>query len=86
MMTTAKTITNGCFPFGALMLSERIAQAFESDKTSFGSIGHGYTYSAHPVGAAAALAALRETRRLNVADNAAVRGDELLAGCRSLLE
>jgi adenosylmethionine-8-amino-7-oxononanoate aminotransferase len=36
------------------------------------------------VGAAAALATLAETQRLNVADNAAARGDELLAGCRGL--
>ncbi|HKJ00704.1 MAG TPA: aspartate aminotransferase family protein [bacterium] len=86
MMTTAKAITNGYFPFGALMLSERIAQTFESDATSFGSIGHGYTYSAHPVGAAAALATLQETRRLNVAENAGARGKELLAGCRRLMD
>ena len=36
------------------------------------------------MGAAAALATLIETQKLNVADNAAARGDELLAGCRGL--
>ena len=52
----AKGITNGYFPFGATMISEKIANAFEDNRDGFGSIGHGYTYSAHPVGAAAALA------------------------------
>ena len=80
----AKGITNGYFPFGATMISEKIANAFEENRDGFGSIGHGYTYSAHPVGAAAALAALREIDKVDVAGNAALRGDELIAGCRKL--
>jgi adenosylmethionine-8-amino-7-oxononanoate aminotransferase len=80
----AKGITNGYFPFGATMISEKIANAFEENRDGFGSIGHGYTYSAHPVGAAAALAALREIDKSDVAGNAALRGDELIAGCRKL--
>lgn len=86
MMSTAKAITNGYFPFGAVMISDKVAQVFESNKGAIGSIGHGYTYSGHPVGAAAALATLKETRRLNVADNAAARGEELLAGLKKLQE
>lgn len=84
LMSTAKAITNGYFPFGAVMIAERIADAFESDRGSVGTIGHGYTYSGHPVGAAAALATLVETRRLDVAANAAARGAELMAGLESL--
>jgi adenosylmethionine-8-amino-7-oxononanoate aminotransferase len=84
MMSTAKAITNGYFPFGAVMIADKIAQTFEVNKNAVGTIGHGYTYSGHPVGAAAALATLRETRRLNVASNAGARGEELLAGLREL--
>ncbi|TXI07971.1 MAG: aspartate aminotransferase family protein [Rhizobium sp.] len=84
MMSTAKAITNGYFPFGAVMISDKVAEAFESNKNSVGNIGHGYTYSGHPVGAAAALATLKETRRLDVAANAAARGEELLAGLTAL--
>lgn len=84
MMTTAKAITNGYFPFGAVMISDKVAAAFENNKDSFGAIGHGYTYSGHPVGAAAALATLKETARINTAANAAVRGAELLAGLEGL--
>ena len=66
------------------MISEKVADAFESNKDAFGAIGHGYTYSAHPVGAAAAIATLQETERLNVADNAAARGAELMTACLAL--
>ena len=86
MMSTAKAITNGYFPFGAVMISDKVAEAFESNKNSVGNIGHGYTYSGHPVGAAAALATLKETKRLDVAANAAARGEELLAGLKRLQE
>ncbi len=77
MMTIAKAITSGYFPLGATMIGERVAEVFEADKTSFGSIGHGYTYSGHPVGCAAGIAALAETKRLKVDENAAARGLEL---------
>lgn len=80
----AKGITNGYFPFGAAMISERVAEAFESNKTGTASIGHGYTYSGHPVGAAAALATLKELEKADVAANAKARGAELIAGCREL--
>ncbi|MFC6486984.1 aspartate aminotransferase family protein [Nitratireductor sp. GCM10026969] len=81
---TAKAITNGYFPFGAVLISEKVAEVFENDATAFGAIGHGYTYSAHPVGAAAALACLPEFKKADVAANAAARGEELLAGCLGL--
>ena len=80
MMTLAKAITSGYFPFGATMVSETVADVFESASESSGFIGHGYTYSGHPVGAAAAIACLEETLRLSVKDNAAERGKQLFAG------
>jgi len=84
IMCTAKAITNAYFPFGAVMLSQRVVDAFENDKSGKGFIGHGYTYSGHPVGAAAAIACLQETERLQVNENAASRGDELYEGLQSL--
>jgi len=84
MMCTAKAITNGYFPFGALMLGERMVETFEDNPSA--KIGHGYTYSGHPVGAAAALACLKETKRLNVIENAAARGTQVYEGCKALQE
>ncbi len=86
IMTTAKAITNGYFPFGAAMISGAVAEVFESDTTGKASVDQGYTYSGHPVGAAAALAALSEIKRLRVWENAASRGDELFAGLQKLAE
>lgn len=86
LMCTAKAITNGYYPFGATMLSEKVANTFENDKSGAAAIGHGYTYSGHPVGAAAAIACLAETKRLDVATNAAARGAELFAGLQQLKE
>lgn len=84
IMCTAKAITNGYFPFGAVMLNQQITDVFEHDTTGSAAIGHGYTYSGHPVGAAAALACLKETLRLNVPDNAAARGTQMYAGLEAL--
>jgi len=77
---TAKAITNGYFPFGAVMINDAVAEVFESDESGKAAIGSGYTYSGHPVGAAAAIACLKETERLKVNENAAARGNEMMAG------
>ena len=86
MAVTAKAITNGYFPFGAVMVSDAVAAVFEEDDTGKAAIGSGYTYSGHPVGAAAAIACLAETTALSVKDNAAARGAELYAGLLALKE
>jgi putrescine---pyruvate transaminase len=84
MACTAKAITNGYYPFGAVMIHERMVEVFETSKSAMASISHGYTYSGHPVGAAAALACLAETKRLNIFQNAGGRGVELLQGLHHL--
>ncbi len=86
LMSTAKAITNGYFPFGAVMISDKLAETFEKDETGAGAIGSGYTYSGHPVGANAAIACLKETIRLDVPKNAAIRGEELHQGLLKLQE
>ena len=45
-------------PLGATLIGEKVAEVFEADKTSFGAIGHGYTYSGNPIASAAGLATL----------------------------
>ncbi|GHA61913.1 aspartate aminotransferase family protein [Amylibacter ulvae] len=84
MMCTAKAITNGFFPFGVVMMGDKMIEAFENNPAA--KIGHGYTYSGHPVGAAAALACLKETKRLNVIENAAARGTQMYDGCLALMD
>jgi adenosylmethionine-8-amino-7-oxononanoate aminotransferase len=83
-MTIAKAVTSGYFPLGATLISAKVADVFEADKSSFGAIGHGYTYSGHPVGCAAGIAALAETKRLKLNENAAARGIELAKALEAL--
>lgn len=84
MTCFAKAVTNAYFPFGGVMISEKVVDVFENTDASAANIGTGYTYSGHPVGAAAALATLEETRRLKVIDNAAARGTQLFEGVEAL--
>ena len=86
LMCTAKAITNGYFPFGAVMIADHVVEVFEGDTEGKAAIGHGYTYSGHPVGAAAAIACVTETLRLNVKDNAAARGQQLFEGLQKLYD
>lgn len=56
VMTTAKGLTSGYIPMGAVLFNDRIANVLR-DKG--GELAHGYTYSGHPVCAAVALENIR---------------------------
>jgi beta-alanine--pyruvate transaminase len=58
LMTTAKGLTNGALPMGAVFAHRRIYDAFMQGPEGAIELFHGYTYSAHPVSCAAALATL----------------------------
>lgn len=58
MITFAKTVTNGTQPLGGVIMSDEIYNTFMKTPEQASNINHGYTYSAHPVPVAAALAAL----------------------------
>ncbi|MEO5796316.1 MAG: aspartate aminotransferase family protein [Rhodoferax sp.] len=59
LMTMAKGLTSGYVPLGATMVSEKIYAGIADGAPAGAPIGHGATYSAHPVGAAVALEVLR---------------------------
>ena len=58
MITTAKGLTNGSVPMGAVFASDRIHDAFMHGPENMIELFHGYTYSGHPLACAAAIAAL----------------------------
>ncbi len=70
----AKGISSGYVPLGATTVSAPIARAFADADSARGTITHGYTFSAHPVAAAAALATLDILERETVIQNAAEQG------------
>jgi len=67
----AKGISSGYVPLGATALSHKVADAFLADSSGAGTIAHGYTYSGHPVAAAAALATLDVLQTQDIVGNAA---------------
>lgn len=67
----AKGISSGYVPLGATALSQTIADAFMADQAGLATVAHGYTYSGHPVAAAAALATLDEIEEKDVVGNVA---------------
>jgi len=58
LMTTAKGLTNGAMPMGAVFSQRKIYDAFMQGPEGTIELFHGYTYSAHPASCAAALATL----------------------------
>lgn len=83
MMTLAKGLTSGYVPLSASMVSESIWQVLEGSATPF---GHGFTYSAHPVSAAAALANLEIYNSENLVQRAAAMGSYLQKSLRERLD
>ena len=55
LITTAKGITNGTVPMGAVFMKENLYQAFMTGPENTIEMPHGYTYSAHPVACAAGI-------------------------------
>ncbi|MDO9561068.1 MAG: aspartate aminotransferase family protein, partial [Bradyrhizobium sp.] len=73
LITSAKGITNGVVPMGAVFASRRIHDALMTGPASQIELFHGYTYSAHPVACAAGIATLEIYRK----EGLLTRGAEL---------
>jgi beta-alanine--pyruvate transaminase len=58
MITFAKGVTNAAVPMGGVIAKTAIYDAFRDDKEWMIELFHGYTYSGHPLAAAAGLASL----------------------------
>ncbi|ANM05403.1 aspartate aminotransferase family protein [Rhizobium phaseoli] len=58
MITTAKGLTNGVIPMGAVFVTSEIHDAFMAGPEHMIEFFHGYTYSGNPIASAAALATL----------------------------
>ncbi|MGX5849154.1 aminotransferase class III-fold pyridoxal phosphate-dependent enzyme [Mesorhizobium sp. PL10] len=81
-MTTAKGLTSGYVPMGAVFMADHVYDVI-ADGAGNSAVGHGYTYSAHPVSAAVALEVLKlyETGLL---ENGIKAGARLMAGLEQL--
>ena len=82
IIITAKGITSGYIPLGAVLVSEEIAEVLGRD---FG-FPMGYTYNGHPTAAAVALANINIIEDEGLLDRAKKIGQYLHEGLRSLLD
>ena len=82
LLTVAKGLTSGYVPMGALFMSEHVYQTI-AEAAGASAVGHGYTYSAHPVSAAVGLEVLRLYEG-GLLENGRKAGARLMAGLESL--
>lgn len=71
MMTTAKGLTNGVIPMGAVLTTPAIHDAFMQGPEELIELFHGYTYSGNPIASAAGLATLETYREEGLFQRAA---------------
>ncbi|TIL34202.1 aspartate aminotransferase family protein [Mesorhizobium sp.] len=83
-MTTAKGLTSGYVPMGAVFISDHVYNTI-ADGAGKAPVGHGYTYSAHPVSAAVGLECLRLYED-SLLENGRKAGKRLMEGLRSLAD
>ncbi|WP_298336195.1 aminotransferase [uncultured Erythrobacter sp.] len=83
LITTAKGLTSGYVPMSASLIGEKIWNVFDEAADELGALGHGFTYSGHPVAAAAALANLELIETHNLVDAARIQGDRMLRTLQS---
>ena len=72
IITVAKGITAGYAPLGAMIVSDRIAEPFQHDDTTF---PHGFTWAGHPVSCAIALKSIEILENEHVIDNVRANQD-----------
>jgi L-2,4-diaminobutyrate transaminase len=70
LMTVAKGLTSAYQPLSGVIVGEKVWSVLEQGTDQWGAIGHGYTYSGHPMGAASALCNLDIIARENLVGNA----------------
>lgn len=70
-ISMAKAITSAYFPMSALTIEEDLYQAMLDESRKLGTFGHGYTYTAHPVGCAVALKTIEIYQRDRIIEHAA---------------
>ncbi|MGI5229558.1 aminotransferase [Actinoallomurus sp. CA-142502] len=83
LITVAKGITSAYVPLSACIVSAPVWDVIASGADKYGVFSHGYTYSAHPLAAAAAMTNLDIIERDGLMRQAKARGDHLAERLRA---
>jgi L-2,4-diaminobutyrate transaminase len=86
LVTVAKGLTSAYVPLSASIVSQKVYDVMEEATPRVGSFSHGYTYSGHPIGAAAANAVLDIVEREDLAGQSATKGAYLLKRLKAEFE
>ncbi|MGZ2385468.1 aminotransferase class III-fold pyridoxal phosphate-dependent enzyme [Rhizobium brockwellii] len=81
-MTIAKGLTSGYVPMGAVFMADHVYETI-AEGAGAAAVGHGYTYSAHPVSAAVGLEVLKLYEN-GLLENGVRAGARLMQGLESL--
>lgn len=84
LMTLAKGLTSGYVPMGAVLLSDEVYNTI-ADGAGAKAVGHGFTYSGHPVSAAVGLEVLALYEG-GLLENGRKMGARLMAGLKGLMD
>lgn len=74
LVTVAKGLTSGYMPLSAAIVGEKVYAVMEEAADRVGAFSHGYTYSGHPIAAAAANAVLDIVEQERLSDRARTIG------------
>jgi L-2,4-diaminobutyrate transaminase len=74
IITIAKGLTSAYAPLSGSIVSDDLYKLLEEGTDKFGPFGHGWTYSAHPISAAAGIANLKLVDTLGLVQNARETG------------
>ncbi|SIO28172.1 L-2,4-diaminobutyrate transaminase [Rhodovulum sp. ES.010] len=85
LMTVAKGLTSAYAPLSGSIVSEKMWKVLAEGTDEFGPFGHGWTYSAHPIGAAAGIANLKLVDELGLVENAAKVGNHFVSAMQAAL-
>ncbi|KAA0968111.1 aspartate aminotransferase family protein [Aureimonas fodinaquatilis] len=85
LITIAKGLTSAYLPLSGTIVSDKVWQVLVQGSDSLGVIGHGWTYSAHPLCAAAGIANLELIDKLDLVKNAGETGTYLRAALNDAL-
>lgn len=84
LVTVAKGLTSAYFPLSGAIVGEKVYRVMEDGADRVGSFSHGYTYSGHPIGAAAANAVLDIVEKEDLAGKARDTGAYFLTRLKSV--
>ena len=84
MAALAKGLSSSYFPISAVLLGRPVREALAAMNRAGEIFGHGFTNSAHPVGAAIALETLAVYRDMDVVTHVRAMGARLKAGLRAI--